>query len=241
MTATAPARSLGTDVAGLLLGVDRRQTRGEATARPGEIGVQTVVGPDGAARVIVQLPGTETFSLSPGPNVRDSATNVLTMAGATTAYMRGVQQAMEAAGVTPGTEVMLVGHSQGGMTAAALAANAEFRDRYNVTHVVTAGSPIAPTHVPPDVQVLALENEYDLTPRLDGRPNSDAANLTTVTLSAQTGDVSGNHALASYAELADRQLPLDDPSVAAWLDSAGGFLAPGGTASTVTTTISREP
>ena len=90
------------------------------------------------------------------------------------------------------------------------------------------------------MQVLALGNEYDLTPRLDGRPNSDAANLTTVTLSRQTGDVSGNHLLRSYAELTDQQLPLDHPSVAAWLDSADGFLAPGGSASTVTTTISRD-
>lgn len=228
-------------VTGLLLGVDRRQRRGRTTAKPGEIGIQTVVARDGVSRVIVQLPGTESWSLTPGPGVRDAATNVLTMAGATTTYMRGVQQALEAADVAPGTEVMLVGHSQGGMTAAALAANSEFRDRFTVTHVVTAGAPIAPTEVPPDVQVLALENEYDLIPRLDGRPNSDAANITTVTLSQQTGDIGGNHALTSYAELADRELPFSDPSVDRWLASAEGFLAAGGTATTRTTTISRQP
>lgn len=123
---------------------------------------------------------------------------------------------------------MLVGHSQGGMTAAALAADADFRSMINVSHVVTAGAPVARNDIPASVQVLALENRYDLVPQLDGRDNPDRANVTTVVFDAQRGESGLNHELKGYASLAEA-LPVDDPSVAAFLSSAGGFLDPGGT------------
>lgn len=224
------------DVAALLLGVDRRQRRpgspqeqrhDDRFARPGEIGVKRVLGSDGVVRWIVELPGTEHWPLEAGEQLRDTATNVHTMAGRRTAYMRGVHDALAAAGVQAGQPVMLVGHSQGGMTAAALAADEQFRARFDVTHVVTAGSPVARTDVPRDVQVLALENGYDVVPRVDGLANRDLPNVTTVRQDDQQGSVGGNHALSGYAERA-RSLP-DHPSVAAWQDSAQGFFDPGGT------------
>jgi PGAP1-like protein len=209
----------------LLEGVDRRQTRGEGEgpALPGEIGIVKLVAPDGTVRWVVQLPGTESWDPRPGSTARDLSTNLHTMAGDSTVYIRGIQLAMDAAGVGRGDAVMLVGHSQGGMTAAALAADPAVRERFHITHVVTAGSPVARTDVPPSVQVLALENRYDLVPRLDGRSNEAPANITTVTFDDQHGSAGANHALSNYAALAD-SLPRDDPSVRAWHDSAAGFL-----------------
>ncbi len=213
-----------TDVAGLLAGVDRRQERSRG-AVPGEIGVVQVVDADDTKRWIVQLPGTESWALTPGSVARDLSTNVHTTAGGTTVYMRGVLAALAEAGVRKGEPMMLVGHSQGGMTAAALTEWPEFTDRFDVTHVVTAGSPIARDAVPPGVQVLALENKYDLVPRLDGRANADQSNVTTIQFDQQRGDPGANHALANYAEAAG-SLPADHPSVAAWNNSAAGFLDP---------------
>lgn len=211
-----------TSVKDLLQGVDRRQDR-DGQALNGEIGVVKVVDAQGVTRWIVQLPGTEVWPLTAGPLARDSATNVHTTAGATTVYMRGVRDALERAGVGQTEPVMLVGHSQGGMTATALAGWDEFGERFDVTHVVTAGSPIGRDEVPPGVQVLALENRFDVVPRLDGRSNSDASNVTTVQFDRQHHEVGQNHSLARYALAAD-SIPTDDPSYAAWRDSANGFL-----------------
>jgi hypothetical protein len=140
----------------LFNGVDRRQNRRQNRAVSGEIGVQRLVGPDGTVRFVVQLPGTESWALTPDSTARDLSTNLHTMAGGSTVYMRGIEAAMAQAGIPPGAPVMLVGHSQGGMTAAALAADPAFRRRFNVTQVVTAGAPIARFDVPAGVQVLAV-------------------------------------------------------------------------------------
>ena len=228
-------------VSDLFAGVDRRQNR-DLGAVSGEIGVQRLAGPDGIERFVVQLPGTESWALTPGSTDRDLSTNLHTMAGDSTVYMRGIEAAMARAGVPPGAPVMLVGHSLGGMTAAALAADPAFRQRFNVTQVVTAGSPIARFEVPAGVQVLAVENRNDLVPALDGADNPDRANVTTLTFSANKGDVGKNHSLRDAYGVAVADLPTDNPSYAAWLDSAQGFLDPANQTSTTNTyAITREP
>jgi pimeloyl-ACP methyl ester carboxylesterase len=130
--------------------------------------------------------------------------------------------------------VMLVGHSQGGMVAAQAAAdtgNGNFG--YNVTHVVTAGSPIARADVPSHVQVLAIENSRDLVPHLDARDNPDRPNWTTVTFDAQKGSVGANHGTGSaYLPAATALDQSTDPSVTAFRNSAGAFLSAGAGTST---------
>jgi len=138
-----------TSVRDLFKGVDRRQDRRENRAVSGEIGVQRLAGPDGIERFVVQLPGTESWALTPDSTDRDLSTNLHTMAGDSTVYMRGIEAAMAQAGVPPGAPVMLVGHSLGGMTAAALAADPAFRQRFNVTQVVTPARRSAASRYPP--------------------------------------------------------------------------------------------
>ena len=228
-----------TSVRNLLTGVDRRQDRRRG-AVSGEIGIQTLVGPDGVTRYVVQLPGTESWALTPGPTVRDLATNLHTMAGGTTVYLRGVEQAMAQAGSAPDAPVMLVGHSQGGMTAAALAADPSFRNSFHHLAVVTAGAPIARFDIPPSVQVLALENRHDLVPHLDGLDNPDRPNVTTLTFDASKGSVGADHDLVKIYAVAARSLPTSDPSYAAWLGTVTGFFDPASTSSTQTYQITRK-
>lgn len=88
------------------------------------------------------------------------------------AYEEAVQEAMRRAEIPPGSEVMLIGHSQGGITAMDLAADPGFNARYKVTHVLTAGSPAQDMfddvrRVNPGVQMLALDNRGDPVPGLD--------------------------------------------------------------------------
>jgi pimeloyl-ACP methyl ester carboxylesterase len=230
-----------TSVSDLFGGVDSRQNRAGG-AVSGEIGVERLVAPGGTVRYVVQLPGTESWAVNPGTTARDLATNLHTMAGGSTVYMRGIEQAMAQANIPADAPVMLVGHSQGGMSAAALAAEPEFRQRFNVTQVVTAGAPIARFDVPSGVQVLAVENSHDLVPQLDGAANPDRANVTTMTFNADAGSVGLNHSLGDTYQVAARSLPdANDPSYDAWRATAQGFLDPGNAATTSTYAITRGP
>ncbi len=187
--------------------------------------LQSEAGP----RYIVNLPGTDDWVGDSG-DVRDLGSNLRLVGGDGTVYSRGIMDAMVAAGIPKGADVMLVGHSQGGMTAVQLAADAGFREQYDVRHVVTAGSPTAQVpHVPGDTRVLSLENTGDVVPLLDGEDNPDHPHRTTVRFDGRTGSVGGNHDMYVYMEGAAAVDGSDHPSLTEHLDRmrADGFLAQG--------------
>ena len=62
---------------------------------------------------------------------------------------------------------MLNGHSQGGMIASSLAANEDFSSQFNVTNVMTYGSPVDNYDVPSDVNQLNIQHRWDLVPKID--------------------------------------------------------------------------
>jgi hypothetical protein len=122
--------------------------------------------------------------------------------------------------------VMLVGPSQGGMVAVTAARDAVRSGEFDVTHVVTAGSPIGRTvgQVPGRVRVLALENARDVVPHLDGRANPDRPNVTTVTGARGDGTVLGDHSLdGAYEPLAADAQASGDRSIRDFLRSARGY------------------
>ena len=122
----------------------------------GQIGIQEVHrGNGGEPAYIVQVPPTEGPGVSEVPagygvqgNSRDWGSNLRLIAGQHPAAMDDVRAAMEAAGVPPGADVMLVGHSQGGIVANHLGADPTFNSAsgdagtYNVTHTFSVGSPV---------------------------------------------------------------------------------------------------
>jgi pimeloyl-ACP methyl ester carboxylesterase len=149
---------------------------------------------------------------------------------------------MHRAGVRPGDDVMLVGHSEGGLVAVQAAAACAASKRFHITHVVTAGAPIGLTAgaLPSAVQVLALENHNDVVPHLDGRTNPDRTNVTTVTIDRGNGTIGTDHSVAkSYVPGAADVDASSDRSVRSFLSGASGFF--GGTAvQTHTFTITRR-
>jgi pimeloyl-ACP methyl ester carboxylesterase len=231
--ATTPPRSL----ADVLAGLARRNA-----AEPGAVDVRIVTGADGTRRAIVDIPGTKTFDPTKVSDITGPSTNLRALVGVPTSYEQGVLQAMHRAGVRPGDDVMLVGHSEGGMVAVETAAACAASKRFHVTHVVTAGAPIGLTagRLPPSVQVLALENHNDVVPHLDGRTNPDRTNITTVTINRGNGTIGTDHSVAkSYVPGAADVDASSDPSVRSFLSGARGFLR-GATVQTNTFTITRQ-
>jgi hypothetical protein len=187
---------------------------------------------------IVYVPGTQSWGLGHGSNPMDVTSNVDGMAGLPSAAQEGVVQALRAAGVHREEPVLLVGYSQGGLTSLNLVADPVFTAEFSPVAVVTAGSPVAGLAAPDGVAVLSLEHEEDLVTVLDGAPNPDRPEWTTVrreVLDPVDGDVRvqeafeqhplAPHDVAAYVRTAREVDVADHPSLGAWREAAAPFLA----------------
>jgi hypothetical protein len=123
--------------------------------------IQQVVGEDGKSRFIVYFNGTDAAD-------RLTKERNLTVAGGhpDDYITRRIDAALRAAGYAPGAngpEMMLVGFSQGGMDAQ----NIAHAHLYNVTDMVTYGSPL--THADdPDINTVHMRAKGDNIPDLPG-------------------------------------------------------------------------
>lgn len=217
------------DVAGLIRHLDQVSLLSPPD-RPGDAGtieVQTLDAPDGTVRHVVYLPGTDDFGPAPWEHhgdVRDLSSDLHAIAGEHTTYAAGIERTMTEAGIRPHDPVLLVGHSLGGLEAASMLAHGS---GFDVTHVVTAGSPLGAVHgYPPGTHVLSLENRGDLVPLLDGRDNADTIQQVTLQFDDHETSMIGNHGLQHYLHGAAAADASDDPSVREQLDSlrTAGFL-----------------
>ena len=221
------------DVTGLIRQLQHVAALSHGSDSPynGTIEIQTISAQDGD-RHIVYLPGTDDMTTLPwthDDDVRDLATDLLLMAGQDNSYQQGIVDAMAQAGIDPRDPVLLVGHSQGGMEAAAILGHG---CDYHVTHVVTAGSPTAQVPGFPDgSHVLSLEHEGDIVPLTDGAPNPDSVQQVTVSFTDDAGPtgVVGMHAYDHYLAGAAAADASTDPSILEQVASLhdGGFLANG--------------
>jgi hypothetical protein len=195
----------------------------------GTVEIQTIRSADGTVRHIVYLPGTDDLTTTPwsqDADVRDVGTNLLLVSGQDNAYQQGILDAMAQAGIHPGEPVALVGHSQGGVEAAAILSHGS---AYTVTTVVTAGSPTAFVDgFPPGSHVLSLENQGDVVPLLDGGDNPDSGEQVTVRFDDHETSVGGNHELGHYVAGAGAVEASHDPSIRDQLANldAQGFTGP---------------
>ncbi|CAN7184770.1 alpha/beta fold hydrolase [Knoellia sp. LjRoot47] len=203
----------------LLAGV---QTLGDADSRGGVRVVELAAG-DGTTTWVVQVPGTHGGWAEGGDVPMDWPANVSLMLSATSASKVAVARALDlaqAGRAGPRDRVVLVGHSQGGIVAAALASDPAFTRSHRVTHVVTAGSPIDDFPIPDATQVLSLQHATDPVHALDVSPPPDRSSWTTVEAAAPVGLrahlTAGAHALSAYRATAARVDRSDDVSLRDW-------------------------
>lgn len=193
--------------------------------------VVEVTMPDGTTGYVVQVPGTQEWSLRAGSDLADATTNLALEAEHDAVLLDAIDGALAASGADADSPILLTGHSQGGIAAAAYAASPEHGGQRNVTHVVTGGSPIARIPIPDDVEVLALEHDTDPVPRVEGDPNPQSSNVTTVTahVDGPFRNVIGPHSSDLYAETGRQVDASDDPSITHALDGIDDYYDPAGT------------
>lgn len=162
----------------------------------GQIRIQAVRTGGGQEAYIVHAPPTagagiaHPHSWGAQGNSAGWDSNLRSMAGQESAPMADVRAAMSAPGpdgrplVPPGADVMFVGHSQGGLTAAQLAADPSFNNTsgtpgsYNVTHSFSVGSPIEtviPAQGSTRVVNVAHNPVWDATAHVPGLPSPGRA------------------------------------------------------------------
>jgi pimeloyl-ACP methyl ester carboxylesterase len=174
----------------------------------GRILVQTVRGPDGVERYVVQLPGMQQGTDPTLESPQDLSGAIRNAQLPDSAYTKAVQQAMWQAGVPESTEVMLVGYSAGGVAAMNLAQDPGFNGgRYRVTDVVTVGAPVDQKTIPSGSgsEVVTVTNDRDIVPVLDGRgpgsPEPVVAGRTEIRVSSPGIDFRQSHGLDVYDNL----------------------------------------
>ncbi len=198
---------------------------------------------DGSRAWIVHLPGTEDWSKADSTNPMDLEGDLEAMTAAQQALFRQQQtvvrelmtQALKDVGALPTEDVMITGHSGGGIHAAAAAGDPAFLADFNVQMIIIAGAPAKNQAVSSGVQVLDLENENDVVTATDYGPPRDAANWVAVT-SHRPGATHGRgtaeivrdaHDLGNYISDAAALESSHDPGIKAVRESVRAFMGAG--------------
>lgn len=139
--------------------------------------------------LVQRLPGSRFIAFL--PSNKQSGQGRLQLVGSDIAgRVSSVVSALEAAvGEEPGARVMIVGHAQGGVAAAEVAAAAR-SDKFVIDQVITAGAPDAQVAtIPEPTTVLALEDRADPVALLGSLINAGVSNRLTVVFDGgnQTG------------------------------------------------------
>ncbi len=125
---------------------DERQVRIERYEAPGE-----------APRYVVYVAPTQTFSPASDYEPWDLTSNVAGVAGIASGSIRATELAMTDAGIRPDDEVVLVGFSQGGLVADAVAASG----RWNTVGLETYGDPGGGIELPEGIRGVAVRHSDD--------------------------------------------------------------------------------
>lgn len=130
-------------------------------------------GTDDAPRWVAYISGTVDFTVNPGRESFDGTSNLHAAADGVAASERAVREALIAAGAAQSDELLLVGHSQGGLIAARLAESADL----NVAAFVSMGGPLGSVGTG-EVPGLSIEHADDVVPAVAGAGEAQAGLIT---------------------------------------------------------------
>ncbi|MET7334949.1 hypothetical protein [Nonomuraea sp. NPDC005650] len=131
--------------------------------------IQSVEGPDGVIRHVLQAPGMR-MGRPDGESPQDLLGAFSSAVLASSPYSRALAEAVADYGPPPGAELALVGHSAGGAAIMNLVQDPGFCARHPVTHAVAVGSPVDfKRPADPRTWVASVTNRHDIIPTLDGQ------------------------------------------------------------------------
>ena len=177
-------------------------------------------------RYVLCLPGLQD-STGSDAGAADLPGALATLTGHS-AYIRAMRSLLRS--LPPGAQVLLVGHSQGGMVAEALAHDHTIGGT-TIAGVLTAASPTLAAPVAARVPYLALRNRQDPVPKLGALAGGVLAVEAPPGKEVLLFDTPGRwpsgskHGLGSGGYLA--KAGSDDPRVTAFRDQVGDFLTDG--------------
>lgn len=166
--------------------------------------------------------GTQDFSLD-ATTSHDMQTNLQAMASLRNDMSASAQAGLEMLGAQPGEAVELVGHSQGGIVSAELAGEAAFAQRYQVTGVITAGSPVAESNLAEGLPVVSFEHLDDPVAALDTKMNPNSTRRLNYSVNGELANPPGNatglvdHSLEGYITAAQQVEAQPERSLREWL------------------------
>jgi hypothetical protein len=155
---------------------------------------------------VVYVAGTVGWDPVASDDPWDVTSDVAALAEQEAGSYRAVVQAMHDAGVHADDPVVQVGHSQGGLIAAQIAAAGEF----NTVAVATFGAPAGQVAVPDTLPMVATEHSDDLVPALGGTPRGTTPGDEHLVVRREVyatrelppGDALPAHSLVNYTETA---------------------------------------
>ena len=122
-----------------------------------QIRIERYTAPGEEPRYVVYVAPTQTFSPVAGEEPWDLTSNVAGVAGLPAGSIRAVEQAMADAGIAPDSEIVLVGFSQGGLVADAVAASGD----WNTVGLETYADPGGGIELPEGIRGVAVRHSDD--------------------------------------------------------------------------------
>ncbi len=172
---------------------------------------------DGKPVYTINIPGTVSWSPTGWEHPIDITSNVVSMYGGQSTGMTYVEEAMKRAGVEPGADIVMMGHSQGGIIASALASKTAFTHRYNVRGLVTMNSPTANNNVKAGIPTLHLEHWKDPVSALDNTSMPVSRDRMQVVGTVDQSDGIGDHDVETSRRLL-RNAMSESPEVREMVD-----------------------
>ncbi len=137
---------------------DQKDDQGNSLGDDDGLRIEKVVGPDGETRLVVYFKGQDTEGVE-GRDLARSSGLATGLIGVDEDLTRKIDEALKNCPDGKNTDVMLVGLSQGGMDAQNIAASG----KYNVTNLVTFGSPTIQADNP-NIQTVHMHAKGDPVP-----------------------------------------------------------------------------
>lgn len=219
-----------------------RNAAASGTGR-GNIEVLRVRRPNGTVGWAITVPGTQLARSGETVNPLDESGVAEAMLNNDEYFVRQLPERLREAGARTGDEILLNGHSQGGLHAIALAAHPALTKEFRVRTIITAGSPVAGRSVPDETTALNLEHVSDPVPQLDGAGNANTRNQVTVTFHAGIGSPNRTmdaHALENYVQQARRLELAEDAALQEITAEVKAFVPAGSTLTAITLHGTRE-